>query len=127
MDYGQHPRLGIEPIRSGKVEAAEEFAVRMKKITEEARAALSQASDDMKRFYDAKHQEAPQYKLGDLVWLNTKDIRTTRPAKKLDNKWEGPFPIDKIISRNAYRLKLPHSFKIHPVFSVSKLQPCKPD
>ena len=34
---------------------------------------------------------APAYQVGDLVWLSTKNIRTTRPSKKLDHKNEGPF------------------------------------
>ncbi|EIN03256.1 hypothetical protein PUNSTDRAFT_20523, partial [Punctularia strigosozonata HHB-11173 SS5] len=50
------------------------------------------------------------------------DIRTQRPAKKLDDRWYGPFAVNKVINRNAYRLTLPDSWKIHPVFHVWKLR-----
>ena len=51
-NYGYHPRMGIEPRRAGKSEPAKEFAERMKKIHEEAQAALSKSRDDMQRYAD---------------------------------------------------------------------------
>ena len=48
--------------------------------------------------------------------------------KKLDHKWLGPYPINKVISRNAYGLELPSSFgHTHPVFSVVLLHPYEED
>src|SRR5712664_295345 len=96
--------------------------------TKEAHSALSRAVDDMARFYDAHCREAPLYAVGDKVWLNGQNITTTRPMKKLDHKWLGPYPVEKVISRSAYRLKLPSSFgQTHPVFSVTLLRPYNVD
>ena len=68
------------------------------------------------------------YKVGDKVWLNAQNISTTRPMKKLDHKWLGPYSINKVISRNAYGLELPSSFgRTHPVFSVVLLRPYEED
>ena len=48
--------------------------------------------------------------------------------KKLDYKWLGPYTIKQVISCSAYRLKFPASFsQIHPVFSVTLLQPFEGD
>ena len=48
--------------------------------------------------------------------------------KKLDHKWLGPYLVEKVISRSAYRLKLPLSFsQTHPVFSVTLLRPYSTD
>lgn len=128
LDTGRHPRMGTEPNRSSNVEAADEFASRITKATEEARSALNQAADDMARYYDAHRTDLEIFKVGDKVWLDSRNIKTTRPTKKLDDKWFGPFPIDKILSRNAYRLKLPTHFKkVHPVFHVSLLRRFIPD
>jgi hypothetical protein len=100
----------------------------MEAATSEARSALSKAADDMSRFYDRHRQTAPTYKIGDKVWLNAQNITTTRPMKKLDHKWLGPYIINKVVSRNAYGLKLPASFgRTHPVFSVVLLRPHKED
>jgi len=49
----------------------------MEKATEEAHSALARAANDMARFYDAHHREAPLYKVGDKVWLNGHNITTT--------------------------------------------------
>ena len=94
----------------------------MARATDEARATLVKAADDMAWFYDVHWHEAPRYSVGDKVWLSSENIRTTRPTKKLDYKWLGPYTINWVISRNAYRLKLPVSFgQVHPVFSLTLL------
>jgi hypothetical protein len=55
------------------------------------------------------------------VWLLAKHRQTARPSKKLDYKRLGPFEVTKVINRNAYRLELPYSMKVHNVFHVSLL------
>jgi hypothetical protein len=67
LDTGQHPRLGFEPIRESRLEGFEEFSSRMKKATEEAKAALTKAADDMARFYDIHHGENPPLEVRDKV------------------------------------------------------------
>ena len=47
----------------------------MKEIHKEAGAALSKACDDMTRYADQHRGSAPEYKVGDKVWLSTKDIK----------------------------------------------------
>ena len=41
---------------------------------------------------------------------------------KLRRQWIGPFSIAKLISPMAYRLDLPPTWRIHPVFHVSNLK-----
>ncbi|KAJ8111654.1 hypothetical protein OPT61_g5797 [Boeremia exigua] len=50
-----------------------------------------------------------------------------RQSKKLDWKNLGPFTVIQAVSSHAYRLDLPDSMKIHPVFHVSLLRPAAPD
>jgi len=47
------------------VQAVEEFVNELKKIQEEAEAALRKARDDMKCFVDRTHAHMPEYKEGD--------------------------------------------------------------
>ena len=54
-----------------------------------------------------------------------KHIKTTRPSKKLDHRYLGPFKIVEKISSHAYRLALPWDMKIHDVFHVQLLEPYK--
>ena len=128
LDNGQHLRLGVEPIQETKLETLREFTDRMEMATNEACSALQRAANDMARFYDIHHQHTPTYIVGDKVWLNAQNIITTRPTKKLDHKWLGPYTVDKVISQNAYRLQLPSSFgRTHLVFSTILLRPYKED
>ena len=120
--------MGCELRQQVKVEDAEAFGDRMESIVQETKSALHKAAADMARFYNAHRSEAPTLKVGDRVWQDAVNIKTTRPVKKLDDRWFGPFPITKTISRNAYRLRLPTAFKgIHPVFHISLLRKMAPD
>jgi len=67
-------------------------------------------ADNMAHFYNTHHREAPLYTVRDKVWLNGKNITTTHLMKNLDHKWLGPLAVDKVISQDAYRHKLPSSF-----------------
>ncbi|MBW0486809.1 hypothetical protein O181_026524 [Austropuccinia psidii MF-1] len=61
-----------------------------------------------------------------MVWLSSKNIKSTRTNKKLSERWLGPFPILKKIITHAYHLKLPSQWKsLHPVFHISLLEPVK--
>jgi hypothetical protein len=115
--------MGVEPNFESNVQGVQDFATDMKRLEDECRSALVQAAEDMSRFYDAHRKDAPEYKPGDKVWLDSKDIKTKRPAKKLDDKWFGPFEVTKQVNPNAYELKLPKAWRIHPVFHVVKLRP----
>ena len=54
----------------------------------------------------------------DSVWLDARFIKTTRPARKLDWKKLGPFPIKRAVGTHAYELEFPPDIKIHPVQPV---------
>src|SRR5882672_4834177 len=110
MDTEQNPQLGIEPLRESHLETLNNFTSWMEAATKEAHSALSRAADDMAHFYDTHWREAPLYAVRDKVWLNGKNITMSHPMKKLDHKWLGPYPVDKVISQSAYQLKMPLSF-----------------
>src|SRR5882672_8094188 len=122
MDTGQNPQPRIEPLRESCLETLNDFASQMEVAMKEACLALSRVVDDMACFYDAHWREAPLYVVGDKVWINRQNITMTHPMKKLDHKWLGPYPVDKVISRSTYQLKLLSSFgRTQPVFSVTLL------
>ena len=100
----------------------------MESALKEAKAALAKSKDDMAKYYNWKRTPAPDYQLGDRVYLNASDIQTTRPSKKLSHQRLGPFRIIKKVGNGAYRLQLPPSMsRLHPVFNVVKLTPAPED
>jgi len=125
-NMGHHPRMGIEPRRVRVKQSSADFADNMLHIHEETKAAISNAQESMKRFAERNRSEAPEYKVGDKVWLETKNLRIKRPNKKLAEKRIGPFKITQIISANVVKLKLPNHFRIHPVFNVALIHPYRP-
>ena len=96
----------MEPTRTSTVEAADTFARRLDCAQEEAKAALEQAVDDMKRYYDRSRQAALEYKVGDKAWLSLQNYSSDRPMKKLDHKWAGPFVVTKVVSPATIKLRL---------------------
>jgi len=44
-----------------------------------------------------------------------------RPSKKLTERYVGPYVIEKVMSSNAVKLRLPSSMRIHPVVNVSQI------
>ena len=76
-----------------------------------------------KKYYNAKN-EPKLYRVKNKVWLSDRNIRTTRPVKKLDYKYHGSFVIWKCVGTQAYQLGLPKALEnIHDVFHVSLLEP----
>ncbi|MBW0476105.1 hypothetical protein O181_015820 [Austropuccinia psidii MF-1] len=61
-----------------------------------------------------------------MVWLSSKNFKSTRPTRKNSERCLDPFPILKKVSNHAYHLKLTSQWKsIHPVFHISLLEPVK--
>ena len=63
-----------------------------------------------------------QYAIGDLVLLSTKTLKMKGIPDKLKKRIMGPFQIQERIGRQAYRLFLPETCKVHPVFHISLLK-----
>ena len=82
----------------------------------------------MARYYDQHRQHAPQFQVGEQVWLNTQNYSTNHPMKKLDHWWIGPFKILKVVSPAALKLQLtPKEKGVHPVVSVSNIHHYTPN
>ena len=65
------------------------------------------------------------FKKEEKVWLEAKNLNLGIPYRKLKPKREGPFEIIKVLSPWTYQLRLPPTWKIHPVFHALLLSPYK--
>jgi len=110
------------------LETVNEFTKRMESATEEAKSVIRKAQEDMTRYYNQRRSLAPVFQLGDRVYLDASDIKTTHPSPKLSHRRLGPFEIERQVGPLAYRLKLPLGLRqLHPVFNVVKLSAAPDD
>jgi hypothetical protein len=78
----------------------------------------------MKEHYDKNRLEGPRLERGDKVYLNSRNLRTNRPSRKLDFKKLGPFKIEERISENNYQIALPTTMRVRTnVFHIALLEP----
>jgi len=95
----------------------------MSQLHESLRNEMVAAQLRQKEYYDLHRKPNPNLYSGDMVWLLPRNIKTTRPSKKLDYKKIGPFKILAKIGTSAYKLALPPSMAIYNTFHISLLEP----
>ncbi len=123
-NYGYNP-VGHNPPAEDNIRnpASRSYVHWMTQVHDECRKQLERARSRAKQYADRRRIDAPAYSEGDLVMLNAKNIKTKRPAKKLDKRMLGPFKVIQVISPSAMRLELPSRWRIHNSFHVSLLEP----
>jgi len=117
--------MGFELRKKERFERAEKFTTRIKKVHEEAEAALKKSQEEMRKYADRKRSKVEEYRVGDWVLLSTKDLKYQmkgRRSEKLIEQFVGPYQVKRIISTNAIELDLPNTVRIHLVVNVSRVQ-----
>lgn len=124
-NYGYNPRMDLwkahdRPIGTSSP-SADRVIKRIRLAQEYLLGNLRQAQANAKKYADQKRLDH-NFQIGSKVWLLRKNIQTTRPSDKLDHRRIGPFEIIEKINPVCFKLKLPDSYRIHPVFHVSLLE-----
>ncbi|MBW0593906.1 hypothetical protein O181_133621 [Austropuccinia psidii MF-1] len=122
--YGRNP--SFDSIHISQDSPAGKLSTKLQSVQQVVKEELESAIRRFKKYADRNRAIPPDFQPGDKVWLASKNIKTTRPTKKLSERWLGPFEVLKKICSHAYHLKLPQQWKtVHPVFHVSLLEPVK--
>ncbi|MBW0480923.1 hypothetical protein O181_020638 [Austropuccinia psidii MF-1] len=104
----------------------ERLSTKLQSVQQVVKEELESAIRRFKKYADRNRANPPDFQPGDKVWLANKNIKTTRPTKKLSERWLGPSEALKKIGSHEYHLKLPQQWNsVYPVFHVSLLEPVK--
>jgi hypothetical protein len=124
--YGHDPnQLGFDVVESCQHGDLNNWLQERELMLQLVRQHLHRALLKIQQYVDNKRSFC-QFAVGDSVYLKLQPyIQTslaTRSSNKLSFRYFGPFKITDKIGSVAYRLALPDSSSIHPVFHVSQLK-----
>ena len=88
--------------------------------------AIEKAQQVYKRYANRSRQDLP-FAIGDKVWLESYNLSTDAPLKKLAAKRFGPYEILELVGPMLYRLDIPASWRVHNVFHAGLLSRTKED
>ncbi|RAL65243.1 hypothetical protein DID88_001349 [Monilinia fructigena] len=94
----------------------------MERILSQLQALARQAVTIYEENANRHRIDSPRYCIGQKVFVNAKNMKTSRKAKKLDDRWIGPYEIIKVYPRSCL-VQLPDNVRIFPVFHHSLLTP----
>ena len=125
---GYNPAISVYPERDLTSARAREYAVDLDELHAALRTTIAEAQVRYQRQADKHRLPAPDFKVGDQVYVRAEHIRSTRPSKKLSEKFLGPYTIIAQVGSHSFTLRLPDSMRaVHPVFHVSQLEPATPN
>ena len=128
VNYGRDPYNPYTAITKipDEIPATTEFLEGLTNSTKIATDALVLAKANQERNANKSRRDV-SFEVGQQVLLSANHInlasQALRPTKKLQHRFIGPYKIIQKISAVAYKLELPATLQIHPVFHVSLLRP----
>jgi hypothetical protein len=90
---GYNPSIAVHSERDLASARAQEFITDLDELHQELRKAIHSVQENYQHSADKNRLPAPDFKIGDRVFVKAKFFQTTRPSKKLSKKFLGPYEI----------------------------------
>jgi inorganic pyrophosphatase len=110
-NYGWHPGSTNPANIPNTKDDNQPYVHHLLSVQELVKKNLKTTQERMKKYADLKWKDAPEYKVGDLVMLDGRNIQMRRPKDKVDHKKHGPFAIEKVVLPTAMWVSLPQEWK----------------
>ncbi|KAL0154770.1 hypothetical protein M9458_049033, partial [Cirrhinus mrigala] len=117
--YGYQPPVFEHQEPEVEVPSAQQL---VRRLWNHARIAIQKANTRYITQHRRRHPPGRLFHVGDRVYLSTRNINLKTDSKKLTARFIGPFKITHRLNPVTFRLQLPTSLRIHPVFHQSLLK-----
>ncbi|KAG9490480.1 hypothetical protein GDO78_006034 [Eleutherodactylus coqui] len=126
--YDQHPRF-LTAIPTPSVCPAADVALStdtLQGVWKEVQKNLEATGARMQLHSGKSLSVSEPYRVGQEVYLSSKNLKLRVPSLKLAPRYVGPFVITRVVNPLAYELGLPATWRVHRVFHKSLLKPFVP-
>ena len=121
---GYHLNITVHPKHNIVSSWACNFAIDLDELLSILKAEISVAQQCYQKSANVQCSPAPDFKVGNKVFVKAQFFWTTQPSKKLSKIYLRPHEIIAQPSTLLFTLCLPESMRfVHPVFHVSMLEP----
>ena len=90
---GYHPNITVHPKHDIASSRARDFAIDLNELQSILKAEISMAQQYYQKSADAQCSPAPDFEVGDKVFVKIQFFQTTLPLKKLSKKYLEPYEI----------------------------------
>jgi len=125
---GYHPNLAVYPERDIASSRARDFIIDLDELQSILKEEITNAQRQYKPSADSHRQQPPDFQAGQSVFVKSQYFCTTRPSKKLSEKYLGLYEIITQLSPQSFTLRLLDTMRaVHPMCHVSMLEPATPN
>ncbi|MBW0514804.1 hypothetical protein O181_054519 [Austropuccinia psidii MF-1] len=110
--YGRNP--SFDSIHIFQDSTAGKLSTKLQSVQKVVKEELESEIRRFKKYEDRNRSIPPVFQPWDKVWLASKNIKTTRPTKKLLERWLGPFEVIHTTSKPVKQSSIPNCHQLSP-------------